>query len=84
MYQIYFQIYFIFYKEALIEALRIFYNDKEAYKQMVNKGINGNQSWVQRDEQGKITNCPVVAHMRDLGFNFKDPAFGNIFADNVK
>lgn len=71
------------YKEALIEALKLFYEDKDAYRKMVEKDIHGNQSWVQKDENGKIVECPIVAHMRDLNFNFKDKSFDDKFADNI-
>lgn len=72
------------YKAALIKALNIFYNDKKAYRKMVDEDIHGNQSWVQKNEEGQIIDCPIVAHMRDLNFNFHDKSFDNKFSDNVK
>ena len=72
------------YKNALIKALDLFYNDKNGYREMVDKDIHGNQSWVQKNEHDKIEECPIVSHMRDLNFNFKDKGFDGKFADSVK
>lgn len=71
------------YLEAIKRGLDAFY-DKEQYKQLVDNAIHGDQSWVQRDENGLIKECPLVSHMRDLGFDLKDPSLAYKFSESVK
>lgn len=69
--------------EAIKRGLNAFY-DKEQYKQLVDNAIHGEQSWVQRDENGKIKECPLVSHMRDLGFDLNHPSLAHMFSDSLK
>ena len=59
------------YADALKRTLDAFYN-KTNQRDFVDHAIHGNQSWVQRDSDGKILECPLVGHLRDLGFNLAD------------
>lgn len=68
------------YTEALKRVLDAFYSKTEQ-RSYVDNAIHGNQSWVQRDSEGKIVECPLVGHLRDLGFNLGD--FKQI-SDSVK
>ena len=62
------------YIEALKKCLNAFYGigNGQKYQEYVDKAIHGDQSWVQKDETGKIVECPIVGHVRDLGFDLKD------------
>lgn len=62
------------YIEALKKCLNAFYKigSQPHQNSYVDKAIHGNQSWVQKDEAGKIIECPIIGHVRDLGFNLKD------------
>lgn len=57
------------YSAALIKALKYYYYNRSAYEDMVMNAINGNQSWVIKDKDGKIQNCSSLAHLKDLGFD---------------
>ena len=59
------------FKEALYRAIDTFF-DKNKYKEMVRHGIDGNQSWIVKDNDGKIIGGPLLGHMEDLGFNLDD------------
>ena len=60
--------------EVIIKALDAFY-DGNTQDAMVLNAINGNQSWVIKDKDGKIISCPSLEHLRDLGFDLsKFPA----------
>ncbi len=71
------------YTETIKRGLDAFYNKKQ-YQNLVDNAIHGNQSWVQYDDDGKIVECPLVGHMRDLGFDFSYGKLANLFADSVK
>lgn len=58
------------YVEALRRSLDIFFADSKQ-DEIVNNAIHGNQSWVIKDHDGQILECPLVGHMRDLGFDLK-------------
>lgn len=70
------------YAQAIRRGLDAFYA-KKPYQELVRSSIHGDQSWVQY-EDGKIKECPLVGHMRDLGFDFNDPKLASLFADSVK
>ncbi|MCM1003381.1 MAG: glycogen/starch synthase [Candidatus Gastranaerophilales bacterium] len=59
------------YTEALKRTLNAFYgmNGETTQRQFVDNAIHGNQSWVIKDKDGKIVECPSVGHLRDLGFD---------------
>lgn len=61
--------------DAIYRAADTFY-DKHAYADMVRHAIDGDQSWVIKNEAGEITGGALLGHMKDLGFNLKD--FTNI------
>lgn len=71
------------YTDAMKRGLNSFYN-KESYQTLVDNAIHGDQSWVLRDEGSKIIECPLVGHLRDLGFNLSDPSLATKLADSVK
>jgi hypothetical protein len=50
----------------------------------VDNAIHEEQSWVQYDESGKIKECPLVSHMRDLGFDFNADGLSHLFAESLK
>ena len=56
---------------AIWRAADTFYN-KKAYEDMVMNAINGNQSWVIKDSNGKITGGALLGHMKDLGFELSE------------
>lgn len=56
------------YKDALIRSLKAF-NDGKEQRRYVDNAIHGEQSWVQKDSDGKIVECPALGHLRDLGFD---------------
>lgn len=62
------------YTQALLDCLNAFYGIGNGLKQAdyVNNAIHGDQSWVQKDQTGKIVECPIIGHVRDLGFNLKE------------
>jgi len=59
------------YKDAIVKGLETFYN-KDQYQQLVLNAITGEQSWVQKDADDKIVDCPLIGHMRDLGFELSE------------
>ena len=59
------------YVEAIKRTLDAFYSKTEQ-RNYVDNAIHGNQSWVQRDSEGKIVECPLVGHLRDLGYNLAE------------
>ncbi len=59
------------FKEALYRAIDTFF-DKNKYKKMVRHAIDGDQSWVIKDKDGKIVGGTLLGHMEDLGFNLDD------------
>ncbi len=61
--------------DAIYRAADTFF-DKQAYADMVRKAIDGDQSWVIKNETGEITGGALLGHMKDLGFNLAD--FQNI------
>ena len=56
---------------AIWRAVDTFYH-KKAYEDMVMNAINGNQSWVIKDSNGKITGGSLLGHMKDLGFELSE------------
>ena len=71
------------YTEALKRTLNAFYGIGEGttQRQYVDNAIHGNQSWVMKDKDGRIIECPAVGHLRDLGFDLSQ--FDQL-ADSVK
>ncbi len=61
--------------DAIYRAADTFF-DKQSYTNMVRNAINGDQSWVIKNEAGEITGGALLGHMKDLGFNLSD--FNNI------
>ncbi len=59
------------YTEALKRTLNAFYGIGEGttQRQYVDNAIHGDQSWVIKDKDGKIIDCPSVGHLRDLCFD---------------
>jgi len=57
--------------DAIWRAANTYYN-KPAYEDMVMNSLNGNQSWVIKDGNGKITGGALLGHMKDLGFELED------------
>ncbi len=62
------------YTEALKRTLDAFYGIGEGttQRQYVDNAIHGNQSWVIKNKDGNIVECPAVGHLRDLGFNLSE------------
>ena len=56
---------------AIYRAVDTFY-EKEKYANMVRNSIDGNQSWVIKNEKGEIVGGALLGHMKDLGFNLAD------------
>ena len=56
---------------AIYRAVDTYYN-KESYAQMVRNAIDGDQSWVIKNEKGEIVGGALLGHMKDLGFNLAD------------
>ena len=56
---------------AIWRSVETYYN-RDAYAQMVRASIDGNESWVIKDGNGKIIGGALLGHMKDLGFNLKD------------
>lgn len=61
--------------DAIYRAADTFF-DKQSYANMVRNAIDGDQSWVIKNEAGEITGGALLGHMKDLGFNLQD--FTNI------
>lgn len=59
------------FKEALYRAIDTFF-DKNKYKEMVRHSIDGDQSWVIKDKDGKIIGGTLLGHMQDLGYNLDE------------
>lgn len=59
------------FKEALYRAIDTFF-DKNKYKEMVRHSIDGDQSWIIKDKDGKIVGGTLLGHMQDLGFNLDE------------
>ena len=57
--------------QSIYRAVDTFY-DKERYANMVRQAIDGDQSWVIRNEKGEIIGGALLGHMRDLGFDFAE------------
>ncbi len=57
--------------DAIYKAADTFY-DKQAYTNMVRNAIDGDQSWVIKNETGDIVGGALLGHMKDLGFNLSD------------
>lgn len=56
---------------AIYRAIDTYY-DKEKYASMVRNAIDGDQSWVIKNEKGEIIGGALLGHMKDLGFNLAD------------
>ena len=54
--------------ESCKKSLDAFYDSKKQDELVLN-AINGNQSWVIKDKDGKIVECPSLLHLKDLGFD---------------
>ncbi len=59
------------FKEALYRSVDTFF-DKPKYRQMVRAGIDGNESWLIKDKDGKIVGGALLKHLEDLGYNLDD------------
>lgn len=55
----------------IYKAVDTFY-DRPAYTKMVEEAIRGDQSWLIKDTNGKVTGGALLSHMKDLGFDLKD------------
>jgi len=70
------------YEEAIKRGLAAFYN-KDQYRYLVDNAIHGEQSWVQMDEDGNFKDCPLVSHMKDLGFDFSDGVLAKNYMQTI-
>lgn len=59
------------FKEAIYRACDDFFN-KDKWKQMVRHSIDGDQSWLIKDKDGKILGGSLIGHLEDLGYNLDD------------
>jgi len=59
------------FKEAIYRACDDFFN-KDKWKQMVRHSIDGDQSWLIKDKDGRIVGGSLLGHLEDLGFNLND------------
>lgn len=59
------------FKEAVYRAIDTFF-DKPKFKDMVRHSIDGNQSWLIKDKDGKIVGGALLGHLEDLGYNLDD------------
>ena len=63
------------FKEAIYRACDDFFN-KDKWKQMVRHSIDGDQSWLIKNKEGRIVGGALLGHLEDLGYNLAD--FPNI------
>lgn len=59
------------FKQAIYRACDDFFN-KDKWKQMVRHAIDGDQSWLIKDNDGKIVGGSLLGHLEDLGYNLDD------------
>lgn len=59
------------FKEAIYRACDDFFN-KDKWKQMVRHSIDGDQSWLIKNKDGRIVGGALLGHLEDLGYNLDD------------
>ena len=59
------------FKQAIFRACDDFFN-KDKWKEMVRHSIDGDQSWLIKDKDGRIVGGSLLGHLEDLGFNLDD------------
>lgn len=69
------------FKEAIYRSIDAFY-DKKVWKELVRHSIDGDQSWLIKDKDGKIVGGALLGHLEDLGYNLDD--FPTIANSNVR
>lgn len=59
------------FKQAIYRACDDFFN-KDKWKDMVRNSIDGDQSWLIKDKDGRIVGGALLGHLEDLGFNLDE------------